>query len=124
MHVSEHQLPLGLPPVWRPHGDHREINGRSDPTSFPTQAVDSCIVKSLSHFEKFARPAALLRRVSCHRNIPSFTRLMINATTPQHLTIPVSVDSLITAMLSEFLICPHTIPIAPPRPPQTRAASF
>jgi len=54
-------------------------------------------MNSLSHFENFACPAALGRRVSCHRNIPSFTRLMLNATTLQHLPTALSVDSFTTA---------------------------
>jgi hypothetical protein len=81
-------------------------------------------MKSLSHFEKFACPAALVRRVSRHRNIPSFARLMINATTPQHLLKTASFDSRTTPPPPESLIRPHAMPIAPPRPPQTRAASF
>jgi hypothetical protein len=81
-------------------------------------------MKSLSHFEKFACPAALVRRVSRHRDIPSFARLMINATTPQHLLKTASFDSRTTPPPPESLIRPHAMPIAPPRPPQTRAASF
>lgn len=53
-------------------------------------------MNSLSHFENFACPTALGRRVSCHRNIPSFTRLMLNATTLQHLSTAPSVDSFTT----------------------------
>jgi len=75
--ISSHWL---CPQCGRPHGDHRAINCRSDPTSLSTQAVHRCSMKSLSHFEKFACPAALVRRVSCHRKIRSFARLMINAT--------------------------------------------
>jgi hypothetical protein len=89
-----HQLPLALSPVWRPHGDHRAIHCRSDPTSLSTQAVDSCSMKPLSHFENFACPATLAPRVSCHRNIPGFMRLMINATTLQHLPMALSANSL------------------------------
>jgi hypothetical protein len=53
-------------------------------------------MKSLFHFEKFARLAALSRRVSLHRKIPSFTRLMLNATTLQHLSTTLLVDTLTT----------------------------
>jgi hypothetical protein len=60
----------------------------------PRQAVDSCSMKPLSHFENFACPAMLAPRVSCHRNIPGFMRLMINATTLQHLTMALSANSL------------------------------
>ena len=56
-------------------------------------------MKSLSHFENLACPAALRRRVSRHRNIPSFTRVMINTTTLQHPPRALSVDSLTTARL-------------------------
>ena len=81
-------------------------------------------MKSLFHFENFARFAALSQRVSSHRNIRSFTPLIINPTIPQHLSTALSFDSLITPQPSESLLHPHAIPIAPPRPPQTRAASF
>lgn len=53
-------------------------------------------MNSLSHFENFACPAALPRRVSCHRNIRSFTSLMINAATLQYLPTALSFDSLTT----------------------------
>ena len=78
----------------------------------------------LSHFENFARLAALARRVSSHQNIHSFTSLMLNAATLQHLPTALSLDSLTPPPQSEPLLRPHAIPIAPPRPPQTRAASF
>jgi hypothetical protein len=94
-HVPAHEPHLVVSPMWRPCGDDRAINCRSDPTSLPTQGVDSCGMKSLSHFENFACPTALRRRVSCHQNIPSFTRLMFNATTPQHLSTDL-IDSITT----------------------------
>src|SRR5215472_14297711 len=83
--------------MWRPHGNHREINRRSDPTPLPAQGVDSRSMKSLFHFHNFACPTALHRRVSGHRNIRSFTRVMISATTLQHLPTALSVDSLTTS---------------------------
>ena len=50
-------------------------------------------MKPLSHFQNFACPAALDRRVSCHQDIRSFTLLMINATALQHLPTALPVDS-------------------------------
>lgn len=53
-------------------------------------------MKSLFHSENFARLAAPSRRVSSHRNIRTFTPLIINATIPQHLPTALSFDSLTT----------------------------
>jgi hypothetical protein len=62
-HSPGHEPPFVLSQVWRPHGDHREINSRSNPTALSTHGVDGCSMKSLSHFEKFAHSAALRRVV-------------------------------------------------------------
>jgi hypothetical protein len=52
-------------------------------------------MKSLSHFESFARSAALRRVVSCPPTTRGFPRLvMINATTLQHPRKTRSDDSL------------------------------
>jgi len=84
-------------------------------------------MKSISHFEKFACFAAPCRLVSCPQVTRGFTPLL---TTPQHLrtarlrgSLPDS-HQLNPLTSAAFLFCPHPIPIDPPRPPQTRAASF
>jgi len=90
-----HELPLVLSQVWRPHGCHREINRRSDPTPLSPQAVDGRSMKSLSHFENFARSAALRRLVSRPRTTRGFTRLVDqHTTTLQHPRTAPSNDSL------------------------------
>jgi hypothetical protein len=61
-------------------------------------------MKSLSHFENFACPAALPRRVSCHQNIRSFTDFMINATPCNIPQRDLSLDSLTTPLPSASLL--------------------
>src|SRR5215472_8923227 len=90
LHYPGLAAPLVLAQLWRSHGSHRDINRRSDPTPLSTQSLYGSSMRSLSHFENFACPAALPRRVPCHRNISSFTGVMINATTLQHLPTPLS----------------------------------
>src|SRR5262249_33481684 len=79
-----HQLPLVLSQVWRPHGSHREMIRRSDPTPLSPQGVDGCSMKSLSHSENFARSAALRPLVSPPRTTRGFTRLVDQPTTTLH----------------------------------------
>ena len=124
IHGSGHEPPLVLSPMWRPHGNHRETNCRSNPTSLPTQGVDSCSMKSLSHFANFTPSAALRRLVSSPRTARSFTPLVMINTTLQHQRTATSDHSPATPAPAPSLLRLHSIPIDPPRPPQTRAASF
>ena len=77
-----HELPLVLSQVWRPHGCHREINRRSDPTPLSPQAVDGRSMKSLSHFENFARSAAVRRLLSCPEPLVASHALSSQCTYP------------------------------------------
>jgi len=65
IHGPGHEPLLVLSQVRRSHGNRRKTHSCSDPTPLSTQGVDGYSMKSLFHFEKFACPAALARRVSC-----------------------------------------------------------
>jgi hypothetical protein len=123
----ERKSQLVVSQVWRTHGSHRKINRCSDPTSLSTHGAYRRSMKSISHFENFACFAAPCRLVSCPQVTRGFTPLR---TTLQHLrtarlrgSLPDS-HQLNAVTSAAFLFRPHSIPIAPPRPPQTRAAFF